>query len=260
MKMKRRRGILLAVILCLFLLFPAGVSSAKEKQEETETEKVTEERTTGSPESETDSEEASENITEAVEARSEFVTEEEGSSETAEKEEEVSKTDDAGLTPSGNLSLIDDDGSSTGEGKQFITLTTKSGNTFYLIIDRDSKGSETVHFLNLVDERDLLDLMEEEEVSSYREEKETETTTKEPEEINTEGSTKSEEKESDSKSNRKHGGIILFLIGGLAIGAGVYYLVKNRKLTKRSAEDPDLEYDDEEDYASEEEESEDASE
>ena len=63
------------------------------------------------------------------------------------------------LTPDGNLSLIDDIGSSTRSGKQFITVETKNGNVFYLIIDRDDEGKETVHFLNQVDEADLLTLM-----------------------------------------------------------------------------------------------------
>ena len=65
----------------------------------------------------------------------------------------------AALTPDGNLSLIDDIGSSTRSGKQFITVETKNGNMFYLIIDRDDEGEETVHFLNQVDEADLLTLM-----------------------------------------------------------------------------------------------------
>ena len=66
----------------------------------------------------------------------------------------------AALTPDGNLTLIDDIGSTTQRGKQFITVETKTGNVFYLIIDRDDEGKETVHFLNQVDEADLLALME----------------------------------------------------------------------------------------------------
>lgn len=39
------------------------------------------------------------------------------------------------INPDGNLTLLDDVGSATGAGKQFITLVTKTGNAFYLIID-----------------------------------------------------------------------------------------------------------------------------
>ena len=67
------------------------------------------------------------------------------------------------LTPDGNLTLIDDIGTSTKAGKQFITLESKNGNVFYLIIDRDDEGEETVHFLNQVDEADLMALTGEEE-------------------------------------------------------------------------------------------------
>ena len=67
------------------------------------------------------------------------------------------------LTPDGNLTLIDDIGTSTRAGKQFITLESKNGNTFYLIIDRDDEGEETVHFLNQVDEADLMALTGKEE-------------------------------------------------------------------------------------------------
>lgn len=65
----------------------------------------------------------------------------------------------AALTPDGNLSLMDDIGNPVTSGKQFITVETRNGNVFYLIIDRDDEGEETVHFLNQVDEADLLTLM-----------------------------------------------------------------------------------------------------
>ena len=67
------------------------------------------------------------------------------------------------------MNLVDDIGPATGEGQQFITMTSKNGNYFYLIIDRDDKGNETVHLLNQVDERDLLDLMEDDEAAYYEE-------------------------------------------------------------------------------------------
>ncbi len=70
------------------------------------------------------------------------------------------------LTPDGNLNLIDDIGSATASGKQFITVESKNGNVFYLVIDRDDEGKQTVHFLNQVDEADLLALMEDGETTT----------------------------------------------------------------------------------------------
>lgn len=60
------------------------------------------------------------------------------------------------LTPDGNATLVDD----FGGNKQLITVTTKNGNYFYILIDRDDEGENTVHFLNQVDEADLMALTE----------------------------------------------------------------------------------------------------
>ena len=95
---------------------------------------------------------------------------------TTDEEDAVTVTDEenGALTPEGNLTLVDDyhTSYSDGSGQQFITLVSKSGNTFYLVIDRNAKGQQTVHFMNLVDEADLLALMEEDAADSYTAEKE----------------------------------------------------------------------------------------
>ena len=81
-------------------------------------------------------------------------------------EEEQTGGNSNALTPDGNMTLIDDIGSTETSGKQFITVQTKNGNVFYLIIDRDDEGEYTVHFLNQVDEADLMALMEDGETET----------------------------------------------------------------------------------------------
>ena len=95
-------------------------------------------------------------------------------SETAEEIVAVTDEETGALTPEGNLTLVDDYHTSYSDssGQQFITLVSKSGNTFYLVIDRNAKGENTVHFMNLVDESDLLSLMEDEDAEAYTAEKE----------------------------------------------------------------------------------------
>ena len=70
----------------------------------------------------------------------------------------VEETEDSpALTPEGNAALVDD----FGGNKQLITVTTKAGNYFYILIDRANEDKETaVHFLNQVDDADLQALLE----------------------------------------------------------------------------------------------------
>ena len=66
------------------------------------------------------------------------------------------------ITPDGNLTLVDDLDYSTRAGLQFMTVTSKDGHVFYIVIDRTA-NSENVYFLNQVDAADLMALMNDEQ-------------------------------------------------------------------------------------------------
>lgn len=154
------------------------------------------------------------------------------------------------LTPDGNMTLVDDYGSLEAGGKQFITVVTKSGNYFYIIIDRDDEGEETVHFLNMVDESDLLALMDEEEVDKYLA-----ATGKEKPEETTEEPTEEPEPEPEEpvqpepeKKKNPTGAMALILL--LAIGGAGGYIYFTKIKTKRktvTTVDPDADYNEDED-------------
>ena len=162
------------------------------------------------------------------------------------------------LTPNGNMSLIDDflqmggyitSGKEDEEikSKQFLTVTSKSGNTFYIVIDRDG-DKENVYLLNLVDEADLMALINDGEVEVATcsckdkckdgkvntecelckvnlaqcavEEQTTEPVTEE---------TTSAEEEPDEKESKGKGGIILLVVVALAGGGFALYYFKFKK-------------------------------
>ena len=164
-----------------------------------------------------------------------------------------------GLTPSGNLTLVDDLGVRNGEGQQFVTLVTKNGNYFYLIIDRDEKGEETVHFLNMVDERDLFALMEDDEKAAYESQMAAEQAAKEAAEKAAaeaasqtgESETQKQEDEPAKESKKTNLAPILIIIVLMAAAGGGWFFMQTKKKKKaESAPDPDADYtdDDEEDY------------
>ena len=156
----------------------------------------------------------------------------------------------AALTPDGNLTLVDDygEGHEDGSGKQFITLVTKAGNTFYLIIDRDDEGEQTVHFLNLVDEADLLALMDEDTAAKYTK---PETEVQPPAE--TQKPEDNEDKPDEEKPAPKANPLPALLLVLALLGGGGFFaytkFFKGGGKKEQAKPDPDADYsEDDEDY------------
>ena len=172
------------------------------------------------------------------------------------EEDVVTVTDETSgaLTPEGNLTLVDDSHTdySDGSGQQFITLVAKSGATFYLVIDRNAKGQQTVHFMNLVDEADLLALMEEDAADAYTAEKEAaaqaeQDRLKAEEEAKkaAEEAASGEEQPKENKVTKIASGFLgVVVLIALAAGGGFYVFAKQKqkKQAEKEALDPDANY------------------
>ena len=168
------------------------------------------------------------------------------------EEDVVTITDETSgaLTPEGNLTLVDDyrTNYSDGSGQQFITLVSKSGATFYLVIDRNAKGQNTVHFMNLVDEADLLALMEEEAADAHTAEKEA----AEQDRLKAEEEAKKAAEEAATaeppKENKvtKYAGAFLGVVAMIALATGGGFYFYRQQMQKKKAEkealDPDADY------------------
>ena len=174
---------------------------------------------------------------------------------TTDEEDVVTVTDEetGALTPEGNLTLVDDyhTNYSDGSGQQFITLVSKSGATFYLVIDRNAKGQQTVHFMNLADEADLLALMEEEAADAYTAEKEA-AAQAELDRLKAEEEAKKVAEEAATaeppKENKvtKYAGAFLGVVALISLAAGGGFYFYRQQMQKKKAEkealDPDANY------------------
>ena len=164
------------------------------------------------------------------------------------------------LTPDGNATLVDD----FGGNKQLITVTTKNGNYFYILIDRDDEGENTVHFLNQVDDADLFALLEDGESTEAQTPAVCTCTEKcETGKINTscpvcstnmtacsgkEAEPETEETTEQPEETSNTGGLFVFLIVALLGGGGALYYFKFMKPKQSVKGSTDLEDFDLEDY------------
>ena len=162
------------------------------------------------------------------------------------------------LTPEGNATLVDD---FYGD-KQLITVTTKEGNYFYILIDHSNEDKETaVHFLNQVDDADLMALLED----GQTEEKHVACTCAEKCKagaVNTacpvcavnmsECAGKAPEVEPEPESEKESGSggtlVLILLLAALGGGGAFAYIkfIKPKQGPKVSADPDDYEFEDEE--------------
>lgn len=189
-----------------------------------------------------------------------------GGEDTTEPAPEVTETpaptpEPAPLTPDGNLTLVDDIDGEQAKSKQFVTMQSKNGNYFYLVIDRDG-DKENVYFLNLVDEADLMALIEYDTTAAPVPEICSCTDKCATGAVNTScpvckneltkcsGKAAPEvEPEKPEKKGNPMGILALLLIVGVLGGGAFYYfkVVKNKPKTKGNSQLDEYEFEDDED-------------
>lgn len=159
--------------------------------------------------------------------------------------------------PEGNATIIEDVSADVVD-RQFIAIQSKNGNTFYIVIDKDSKGKENVYFMNLVDEYDMLafaeDFPEGVAVETPDNEQVEPVTDAEGNVIETPDDTSEGEKDDKTEKNEGESGgnnTLLILVGVLVLaGGGAFYYFKVYK-AKPKAPKQSLYDEDEEEYEEE---------
>lgn len=134
----------------------------------------------------------------------------------------------------GNGQLLDD--ITDDETKQFLTVQTKNGNTFFMVIDR-SRNSENVYMLSLVDERDLAEFIEEEEPEPAEEKPAVIVEEPRPEPVQEEIQPEPE------KGGMGMGAVLtIILLGAGCVGGYYYFKIWKPKREEEDAESEDLEF------------------
>ena len=174
----------------------------------------------------------------------------------------ITKTEPQPLTPECNMNLVDNTSGEASEDKQFIVVQSKGGNYFYIIIDHAAEGENTVHFLNQVDEADLMAIIGEEENTAPAVCTCTDKCVAGA--INTtcpvcsvtmsactgvEKQTEPEQpEEPQEKQNNNVGGLVIFLVVAALGGGGAFYYFKIWKPKQNVKGSTDLDEFDFEDY------------
>lgn len=161
---------------------------------------------------------------------------------------EETETEATPFSVPGNGQLLDD--KTDDDTKQFLTVQTKNGNTFFLVLDRSSH-TENVYMLSMIDENDLAEFIEDTDMQGEKETETPQVVIPETEEETVETEPEAEpEKQQESVNTGAFLMLALLLIGGIG---GFYYLkaVKPKK-DGEEADGEDLEFYDGGEYVNEE--------
>lgn len=167
----------------------------------------------------------------------------EGTSEGDTVLEETDETGTAFSTP-GNAQVQDD--ITEDSTKEFLTITTKNNNTFYLVIDR-SASSENVYMLSQIDESDLQEFLDSGAVISEEtsvpsvvlEENDTSSVTPDNEE-----ELASEEEQENAPTGNLAGVLAILLFAGAGAGAYYYFKIRKKKAEAEEENSEGLEFSD----------------
>ena len=149
-------------------------------------------------------------------------------------EEKPEETEATPFSVAGNGQLLDD--ITDDDTKQFLTVQTKNGNTFFMVIDR-SRNSENVYMLSLVDDRDLAEFLEEEEPEPAEEKPAVIVEEPKPEPVQEEIQPEPE------KGGMGLGAVFtIILLGAGCVGGYYYFRIWKPKREEEEAESEDLEF------------------
>ena len=182
---------------------------------------------------------------------------EEPAEETPAETEAPASEPQGQITPDGNMTLVDDLDYSSRAGLQFMTVTSKDGHVFYIVIDRTA-NSENVYFLNQVDAADLLALMNDEQKEAYQKEQEARqleqqaTVSPVQTETQTPAETEQPQQTEPEKQPLNNNMVMIAVFGVIGIGViAAYYFLKIKPKKNGSSIDEDREFYDDEEYENE---------